>query len=319
MIFDQYNELWLIDNQGGGNQVEELNLVQRGGFYGHNPEKYQSPVEIEATFELKTDIAPSGMTFNPTSNDFDSTGGDLFVSFYGPGERWNRGSIGRVRMSKAPDGTYLIEEFKVLEGLAKVSDLEFGFQGDLYTTLAGKTDYWYQELDEPDGAIYKIVYAPWVKPVIPEEVDNEVLLADVDILEEGRQLFLDRACNACHAIDGKTELLGPNLKDVGRNFSREELLEEIEDPSARIKPSMAPTRIIKKNGESLLGRVVSNNPEAIRIMITGNRIVDVPKNEIQKEEKVLVSMMYEGLLEGLAEQEVDALLTYLESLGSVNQ
>jgi putative heme-binding domain-containing protein len=113
--------------------------------------------------------------------------------------------------------------------------------------------------------------------------------------------------------------LGPNLKDVGRNFSREELLEEIEDPSARIKPSMAPTRIIKKNGESLLGRVVSNNPEAIRIMITGNRIVDVPKNEIQKEEKVLVSMMYEGLLEGLAEQEVDALLTYLESLGSVNQ
>jgi putative heme-binding domain-containing protein len=211
----------------------------------------------------------------------------------------------------------MIKEHKILDGLPKISDLEFGFLGDLYVTLAGKTDYWYQALEEPDGAIYKIVQAPWITPLEPEEIKEDEFHTD-EILDMGRQLFVDRACSACHAVDGKTELLGPNLKDVGRNFSREELLEEIEDPSARIKPSMAPTQITKTSGELLIGRVVNNNPESVRIMITGNRIVEVPKEEIKHQETVMVSMMYEGLLTGLNDDEIDALLTYLESLHLVN-
>jgi putative heme-binding domain-containing protein len=317
-VFDEETGLWLVDNQGGGNFAEELILVERGRFYGHNPEKYGNPEITEATLELKSDIAPSGMAFNQVSNDFDQTGGDLFVSYYGPGERWARGSISRVRISQGSNGGHQLEEHKVLEGLPKVSDLEFGFQGDLYATLAGKTDYWYQALEEPDGAIYRIVYAPWVQAEDPEAIDDQPLVAD-ESLEKGRQLFVDRACNACHAIDGKTEMLGPNLKDVGRNFSREELLEEITDPSARIKPSMAPTQITKKNGELLIGRVVSNNQETIKIMVTGNRIIEVPQSEVEHQETVMVSMMYPGLLSGLEEEDVDALLSYLESLHLPNE
>ena len=313
MVFDNQNDLWLIDNQGGGNRVEELIRVQKNHFYGHNPAKYQNPEVTEPTMALTTDLAPSGMAFNYDSNHFGGTTGDLFISFYGPGERWTRGSISRVLMEKSSTGEYLLEEVQVIKGLPKISDLEFGYQGDLYATLAGKTDYWYQALDEKDGAIYRIVYAPWVEEDIPDDISNQPLVSK-ETNEKGRQLFIDRACNACHAIDGKTELLGPNLKYVGQNFTRAELLEEIENPSARIKPSMAPTQITKHNDELLIGRVVSNNSESVKIMVTGNRIVEVPRNDIKKEETLMISMMYPGLLQGLEEEEIDALLSYLENL-----
>ena len=319
MVFDSHGSLFFIDNQGGGNQQEELNLARRGSFYGHNPGKYGSPSVTDALVELRTDVAPSGLAFNSPSNDFDGTAGDLFVSMYGPGERWNRGSIARIRLQRSTDGAYRAEEIPVIADLPKLSDLEFGGNGDLYVTQVGKTDYWYQPLDQPDGAIYRVTYAPWVKPDSIRQFSDMPARASDAMIQRGRQIFIDAACSACHAVDGKTELLGPNLKDVGRNFSREELLEEIEYPSKRIKPSMAPTRIVKADGEVLLGRVVSTTPEEVRLMVVGNRILDVPRSAIEVEEPVMQSLMWEGLLHGAAEDDVNALLDYLQSLHLDNE
>src|SRR5690554_933729 len=257
MIFDDEGNLFFLDNQGSGNANEELNLATPGAFYGHNPQKYGRSDVTAAFLELLSDVVPSGMTFNPASNDFDGTAGDLFVSFYGPGERWTRGSIARVHFHRDENGELQAEEIPVLRDLPKISDLEFGPGGDLYATQMGMSDYWYQPLDEPDGAIYRIFFDASVEPDDLLEEEDAPAIASDDRLALGRQLFADLACSACHAVDGKTELLGPNLKDIGRIYSREELLEEIQEPSRRIKPSMAPTRITKADGEVLLGRVVS--------------------------------------------------------------
>jgi putative heme-binding domain-containing protein len=259
------------------------------------------------------------MAFNPPENDFDGTAGDLFIAFYGPGERWNRGAIGRLRMHRKPDGSYQIEEFPVATGIPKISDLEFGAHGDLYVAHVGKTDYWYQPVDEVDGAFYRLIHAPWIQPAPMDTTIDERVVASESTLERGRQLFAERACSACHEVDGKTELIGPNLKDIGRLYSRAELLEEIMEPSQRIKPSMTATRITRHNGEVLLGRVVSTDAQSVQLMIIGNRIVDVPRVEIQTEEPVMESLMYEGLLQGLTEEDVDALLAYLINLHQANE
>lgn len=319
MVFDQHGSLLFIDNQGGGNQQEELNLARRGSFYGHNPGKYGNLPVTEAILELRTEIAPSGLAFNPPANDFDGTAGDLFVSLYGPGERWTRGSIARIRLQRSADGTYRAEEIPVIADLPKLSDLEFGPNGDLYATQVGKTDYWYQPLAQPDGAIYRITYAPWVVPDSVAQISDMPATASDARLQRGRQIFVDAACSACHAVDGKTELLGPNLKDVGRMFTREELLEEIEYPSKRIKPSMAPTRIVKADGEVLLGRVISTAPDEVRLMVVGNRILEVPRSAIHVEEPVLKSLMWDGLLNGAAADDVEALLDYLQNLHLDNE
>jgi putative heme-binding domain-containing protein len=312
------NDLLFMDNEGGGNPTEELNVALRGHFYGHNPEKFDNPPITKPVYDLKTEVAPAGMEFNAANNDFGGTGGELFVAFYGPGERWNRGAIGRLQLTRQNDSTYIVKEFPVAKGIAKVSDLTFGSNGDLYVAHVGKTDYWYQAVDSVEGAFYRLIYAPWVKPS-PVETVSERISASESTLELGRDLFARAACSACHSVDGKTELIGPNLKDIGHVYSREELLEEIKAPSLRIKPSMIASRITLKSGEVMLGRIVSSDEQRIRVMIVGNRIMDIPKDNIQQEEFTKTSLMYEDLLHGMSDEEVDALLSYLISLREANE
>jgi putative heme-binding domain-containing protein len=133
-------------------------------------------------------------------------------------------------------------------------------------------------------------------------------------IEKGRQLFLGRACFACHATDGKTEMIGPALNGIANTMTREELLHDIMNPSERIKASMIATRVTKKNGQVLLGRMVSSDTESISLMLIGNQVVKIPKSEIGKTEEERKSLMYENLLKNLSKEEIDNLLDYIVSL-----
>lgn len=321
MLFNEHNDLLFIDNGGGGNPTEELNLALEGKFYGHNKTKYNNPDSTELPiYSFVTEVAPAGMIFNSTTNDFGGTAGDLFVSFFGPGERWERGAISRLKMNRQQDGTYQTEEIPIAKKIPKISDLAFGSNGDLYITHVGKTDYWYQPADVVEGAIYRMIHAPWVKhlPVtkLPETKSDAT---SEDILAHGKQLFAENACSACHSVDGKSDLLGPDLKDIGRFYSKSELMEEINEPSLRIKPGMIGSKITKKNGEILLGRVVGSDQDVIRVMVIGNRIIDIPKADIQSEEPQKNSLMYKGLLTGMSEEDTDALLSYIINLKEENE
>ena len=145
MAFDPHGELFFNDNEGGGNPKEELNRLIRGRYYGHNPKKFPerdaAQPAVPAEFVLENEVAPAGMVFNAPANDFGGTGGDLFVAYYGPGERWSRGGVGRVRITRHDDGTYGYREFPVLD-LPKLADLAFGPNGSLYLAQHGKSDYW---------------------------------------------------------------------------------------------------------------------------------------------------------------------------------
>jgi putative heme-binding domain-containing protein len=317
MVFNEHGDLLFTDNEGGGNPTEELNVAWKGHFYGHNPLKFGSPQITKPVYDLKTEVAPTGMEFSPMSNDFGAMGGELFVAFYGPGERWNRGAVARLQITKQNDSVYTIKELPVAKGIPKVSDLTFGPEGDLYVSHVGRTDYWYQPIDSAQGAFYRLIYAPWITPASAEAV-SETISASESTLSLGRDLFARAACSACHSIDGKTELIGPNLKDIGHTYSREELLEEINSPSIRIKPSMIASKITLKNGETMLGRIVSSDGQRVRLMIIGNRIIDVPKGDIETEEFSRSSLMYEGLLHGMSDKEINALLSYLVSLKDAN-
>jgi len=321
MLLTEHDDLIFIDNGGGGNPTEELNLALAGKFYGHNKNKYNNPETIEAPiYNFVTEVAPAGMVFNPASNDFGGTAGDLFVSFFGPGERWERGAISRLKMIRQQNGTYQIEEIPVAKKIPKISDLAFGSNGDLYITHVGKTDYWYQPVAQMEGAIYRMVHAPWIEPLaVIQPSGAKTQTASEDILAQGQQLFAEKACSACHSVDGKSDLIGPDLKDIGRFYSKTELIEEITDPSLRLKPGMIGSKITKTDGEVLLGRVVGSDQEFIKLMVIGNRVIDIPRSEVKSEETYEKSLMYSGLLTGMTEEETDALLSYLINLKEENE
>lgn len=314
MDFSAESELFFADNKGGGNATEELNVLEVGKFYGHNPKKYEGKFEaaVSPVYSVAHELAPSGIEFNSGENDFGGTAENLFVTFYGPSERWNRGGISRIASQKTAKGT-LYEELPVAD-IPKLSDLAFGKDGSLYLAQHGISDYWYNPTAVKTGSFYKLIYDKELEgknPTTRQLVEETYPEASLD---NGKQLFAIRACSACHGIDGKSDLIGPNMKDVGKEFSHAELLEEIMTPSNRIKASMIATRITKKDGKVLLGRIVYSDSNVISIMLVGNQVVQVQKSEIDKAEEELKSLMYENLLAGLSENEIKDLLNYISSL-----
>jgi putative heme-binding domain-containing protein len=316
LAFSPSGDLFFTDNEGGGNAVEELNLLIKNSFYGHNPSKYKFDSITGPVFALKTEMAPSGIAFNKPDNNFGGTGGNLFIAFYGPGERWARGSVGRINLHLRGDGSYTFTEFPVAD-VPKLSNLAFGKDGSLYLAQHGKADYWYNAVYENQGAFYKLIFD---STLASKPLKSRVVLTkgvtEKNSIELGKQLFAEHACLACHAVDGGTELLGPNLKGIGKQLSREEILEEVLKPSERIKPSMMAVRVTKKDGQVLVGRVVNASEKEIALMLVGNHVVQIQRNEIEKTEDEKKSLMYEGLLHNLSNAEKESLLDYVVSLSN---
>jgi quinoprotein glucose dehydrogenase len=82
-------------------------------------------------------------------------------------------------------------------------------------------------------------------------------------------------CVRCHTIGrGAGATVGPNLSGVGARLAREQILEALVDPSARIAPGFGPVQVTLKNGQKYFGTlkeetdsyiVVDASPEPKRI------------------------------------------------------
>ena len=61
-------------------------------------------------------------------------------------------------------------------------------------------------------------------------------------------------CTRCHSFGvGPGANVGPNLRGVGSRLQREQLLEALVDPSARIAPGFGPVQVTLKNGQKYFG------------------------------------------------------------------
>ncbi len=313
MAFHPSGELLFVDNEGGGNPHEELNRLIPGKFYGHNGKKYTGHDSTTLPeWELRSEVAPSGIEFNKAGNDFGNAGGALFVAYYGPGERWSRGAVGKVTIGKGADGQFTYEESLVAD-IPKLSDLAFGADGSLYVAHHGLSDYWYNPTQQKTGGFYKIVFDATVKD-FRKQAGPRMVKAEASSIAEGKSLFARSACAACHSVVDSVEFLGPNLNGLGKRMSREEILDDIQYPGKRIKPGMVGTRIELKNGQVLLGRIVQATESSVDIMLVGNKIETVKRTDILQMKNHDKSLMYENLLKSLKPEEINYLLDYLQSL-----
>lgn len=314
MDFNQNGDLFFADNAGGGNVYEELNILVKDGFYGHNTLKYTNYDSILGPgHKFETEVAPAQIVFVKEDNHFGDVGKDLYVAFYGPSERWTRGAVARVKINKHRDGNYEFEEIPIAD-IPKLSGITFGRDGSLYVAHHGVSDYWYNSIKDRTGGFYKIVFDPTlVNKKFPSRNQKQEALS-ANSIEAGSFLFKQQACFACHATDDSQELLGPNLNGISKRLSRQEIFEEIENPSKIIKPSMVALRVTKKNGQVLLGRMLNTDEHQLSLMIIGNSIIHIPRSEIAKTEDDMKSLMYENLLSELSQQEKEQLLDYIMSL-----
>jgi putative membrane-bound dehydrogenase-like protein len=131
---------------------------------------------------------------------------------------------------------------------------------------------------------------------------------------QGRVIF-GAVCAACHKLYGEGHTLGPDLTGSGRHDIGY-LIENIADPSAVVAAENLLTVLTLKDGRVLNGllRAQTERTVTVRMMEQETRI---DRAAIAKQEQLPVSMMPEGLLTALTDDQVRHLIAYLQTTAQV--
>ena len=132
----------------------------------------------------------------------------------------------------------------------------------------------------------------------------------------GRQVFTDNAaagCPRCHTVGGRGSDVGPNLTTIGQTLTREQLVESLLEPQARIAPGYGAVSVTLRNGQRVEGRLMGETDTHLTVG-AGTPIVErrVAKGEIAQRTNPASAMPPMGLL--LRPREIRDLVEYLASL-----
>jgi len=127
----------------------------------------------------------------------------------------------------------------------------------------------------------------------------------------GKQLFITR-CAICHTLFGEGGKVGPDLTGYERR-NVDFLVLSIVDPSAYIREEFTAFQVRTRGGQTLIGLIVERGPNQITVADAAQQKTIIPKDQIAEERALPTSLMPEGLLDGLSDQEIRDLFKYLSS------
>jgi putative heme-binding domain-containing protein len=127
----------------------------------------------------------------------------------------------------------------------------------------------------------------------------------------GRQLFLDH-CARCHTLYGKGGKVGPDLTTYRRD-DLESMLRNIVNPSAEIREGYTSYVIATTDGRTLTGVLVDQDRNVFVLRPGDGKEITLPRESIEEMKPSTASLMPEGLLKDLSEQQVRDLFAYLRS------
>ncbi|RYD72333.1 MAG: c-type cytochrome [Verrucomicrobiaceae bacterium] len=130
----------------------------------------------------------------------------------------------------------------------------------------------------------------------------------------GRALFV-RTCATCHVLFGEGGKIGPDITGANRK-DLDYLLENIVTPNAVIPNDYRAAIIETKDGRTVMGPIQKQDAQNVTVTTLAEQVT-VPRAEIKTLQLSETSMMPEGLLNALSEQEVRDLLYYLSSPAQV--
>jgi putative heme-binding domain-containing protein len=133
----------------------------------------------------------------------------------------------------------------------------------------------------------------------------------------GAKLFVDDqklACAKCHSIDGSASKAGPDLFAAGDKFGRRDLVDAMLLPSAVISPGYGTVIVETKAGEEVQGVLKQANAAGLQLMNADGKLISIARSDIKVQRGSALSLMPEGLQEGLSLQEFTDLTEYLASL-----
>jgi putative heme-binding domain-containing protein len=135
----------------------------------------------------------------------------------------------------------------------------------------------------------------------------------------GEAMYRSVMCATCHRFNGEGGSIGPDLTGSGNRYTLRDLLENIIDPSRVISDQYDSHEIVKKDGSTILGRIVVEENGKVFVMtnpFAPNDQMAINESEIARKETRKVSMMPPGLINALNQVELLDLVAYLISGGN---
>lgn len=134
-------------------------------------------------------------------------------------------------------------------------------------------------------------------------------------IQAGNNVFLrnqSAECIRCHNAGGQGGEVGPSLKGVGGRLTREQILQALIEPSARIAPGYGSVTVKLTNGEEVTGTLMSENEHEIRLKTGDAEPLKIELSRIKSRENYPSGMPPMGSL--LTKREIRDVVEYLSSL-----
>ena len=133
----------------------------------------------------------------------------------------------------------------------------------------------------------------------------------------GKKLFTARCAN-CHALHANGGNVGPDLTPFKRDDVAHLLL-HIVNPNAEIREGYESSVVVTESGRTLTGIVVEKDARVVVLRSADGQRIVLPRDDIESITVTGISLMPEGLLQGLSDQEVRDLFGYLRSGQPLNE
>ncbi|MEY3459316.1 MAG: hypothetical protein RL215_2473 [Planctomycetota bacterium] len=121
-------------------------------------------------------------------------------------------------------------------------------------------------------------------------------------------------CLKCHAIGAAGGLVGPDMISLGASAQPDYLLESLLDPNAKVKENYHTTVLATVSGQVIAGVQIQKSDKAVTLRTAENQVVVVPTGEIEETGQG-VSLMPEGLVDALTDEDLASLVRFLSELG----
>lgn len=133
---------------------------------------------------------------------------------------------------------------------------------------------------------------------------------------EGRRIYEQSSCAACHAINGSGGGIGPDLSALGRGLPIDMIVTEVVWPGLNVKEGYEAATVTLKDGRVFTGFKQTDTEDGIALReLTGGEVRTLKRSEIAGIQSG-GTVMADGLTATMSERQLAHLIRYLSELGN---
>tara|TARA_R110000868_G_scaffold161699_4_gene392494 strand:+ start:9555 stop:12974 length:3420 start_codon:yes stop_codon:yes gene_type:complete len=119
-------------------------------------------------------------------------------------------------------------------------------------------------------------------------------------------------CIRCHAVGGAGGSVGPALDNIGNLLSREQILEALINPSARLSPGYGMVTVTLKDGQTVTGILEEETNDELILKTSDAEPMEIALSRIEKRQNMASGMPPMGTI--MSKREIRDVIEYLSGM-----